>query len=63
VVTEEQRRGSITAAFIDVFDAPQKCDWGGNNGTVSIILEHFRMPRGSRDMVSRDSCEHDQKSF
>ena len=53
VVTDEQRRASIAVAFIDVFNAAPKCEWGGVDGTVSLIMAHLGVPRGSRDVVYR----------
>jgi hypothetical protein len=53
VVTEEQRRGSIAIAFIGVFDAPRIFDWGGEDCTASLVLEHLIITRCSRDVVYR----------
>jgi len=39
--------------FVNVLGAPEEADWGGHDGTISIIQRELAVPDGSRDMIKQ----------
>ena len=52
-VLAEQQRTAIFVLFVQVFDAPPKEEWCGQDGTIAKIMKSLHMPDGSRDVVAR----------
>jgi len=52
-LSDEQRRTCIAVYFVDVLGAPETADWGGHDGTISIIQRKLAFPDGSRDIIKQ----------